>query len=256
MQVVGIDQRALRRRVEEIRRVPDDKLVERCAARDEDRSRSAAAAAGPSCSLPGGRNRAGIAGHHADVERADVDPEFQRVRRDDGADAALAQPLLNLATPLRQVAPSVAADLLARARRSLEIVLQIRRQDLGGQTALRKDDRLQAALEELARDTAGLAQIRAADAQLVIDDRRVDEEEELFAARCAVFGHELERPLDERFSELLRVGNCRGGADECRVRSVVQTDSAQTAQHIRQVAAKDAAVGVELVDDDIAKVLE
>ena len=183
-------------------------------------------------------------------------PELQRVGRDDGADDALAQALLDLAPPLRQVAAAVAANLLARARRSLEVVLQIRRQELGRQPALRKDDRLQAALEELAGDAAGLAQIRPPDAELLADDGRVDEEEELLAARRAILGHQLEWLLDQRFSQLARVGDRRRRADERRIRAVVLADPPQPAQHVGQVAAEDAAIGVELVDDDVAKVLE
>ena len=151
VQVVRIDQRVLGRRVEEVRRVADDELIERRAAGDEHRRRAAAAAAGAAGALPGGGDRARIAGHHADVERADVDPELQRVGRDDGAHAALAQSLLDLAPALRQVAAAIAADLIARARRAVEVVLEIRRQDLGRQPALREDDHLQLALQELAR---------------------------------------------------------------------------------------------------------
>ena len=40
VQVVGIDQRVLRRRVEEVRRIADDELIDRRAARDQHRRRS------------------------------------------------------------------------------------------------------------------------------------------------------------------------------------------------------------------------
>ena len=103
-------------RVEEVRRVADDELVERRAAADQHRRRAAAAAAGAAGALPGRGDRPGIAGHHADVERADVDPELERVGRDHRADAALAQPLLDLAAPLRQVAAAIAADPVLRPR--------------------------------------------------------------------------------------------------------------------------------------------
>ena len=85
----------------------------------------------------------------------------------------------------RQVAAAVAADPLRRRPAPLEVVLQIRRQDLGGQAALREHDELQVSLQELRRDAARLAQIRAADAELMVHDRRIDEHEELLAARRA-----------------------------------------------------------------------
>ena len=185
VQVVRIDERALGRGVEEVRRVADDELIERRAAGHHHRRRPARAAPGAAGALPGGGNRARIAGHHAHVERADVDAELEGVGRDDGADAALAQPLLDLAAPVRQVAAAVSADALGRARRALEVVLQVRREDFGRQPALREHDQLQVAFQELRRDAPRLAQIRPPDAELVVDDRRVDEHEELLAARRA-----------------------------------------------------------------------
>ena len=116
VQVVGIDERPFRRGVEKVRRVADDELIERRAARHHDRGRSARAAPGASGALPRRGNRARIAGHDADVERADVDAELERIGGHDRADAALAQPLLDLAAPVRQVAAAVSADALRRRR--------------------------------------------------------------------------------------------------------------------------------------------
>ena len=168
--------------------IADDELIERRAAGHEHRGRAPAAAAGAPGSLPGRRDRARVTGHHADVERTDVDAELERVRRDDGAHAALAQPLFDLAAALRQIAAAVAANLLRRARRRLEIVLEIRRQDLGRQPALREHDRLQLALQELGGDPPRLAKVRPPDAELRVHDRRVHEEEELLATRRAALG--------------------------------------------------------------------
>ena len=99
-------------------------------------------------------------------------------------------------------------------------------------------------------------EIRAADAELMVDDRRVDEDEELLAARRAALVDELERLLGEPLGELARVGNRRRRAEKDRVRSVVPADAAQPPQHVAQVAAEDAAIGVQLVDDDVAQVFE
>ena len=153
VQVVGIDQRPLRRAIEEIRRVADNELIERRAARDEDGGRPAGAATRASRPLPGGGNRAGIPGHHRHVERADVDAELERVGRHHRADRTLAQALLDLAAPVRQVPATVPANALGRAGVLFEVVLQVRGQDLGGQSALRKHDDLQLALEKLRGDT-------------------------------------------------------------------------------------------------------
>ena len=62
-----------------------DELIQRCAARDEHGGRSSAPTPRPPGPLPRRGNRPRIAGHHADVERPDVDTELQRIGRDDGA---------------------------------------------------------------------------------------------------------------------------------------------------------------------------
>ena len=74
-----------------------DELIERRGRRDEHGAGSAVAAAGAASALPRGRNRAGVARHHAGVERADVDAQFERVGRDHSADAPFAQAALDLA---------------------------------------------------------------------------------------------------------------------------------------------------------------
>ena len=59
-----------------------------------------------------------------------------------------------------------------------------------------------------------------------------------------------------RSASCARVGDRRRRADELRIRSVVPADAPQPAQHVAQVAAEHAAIGVQLVDDDEAQVLE
>src|SRR5207248_710320 len=103
------------------------------------------------------------------------------------------------------VAAAIAPDPLWHPRRVLEIFLQIRRQNLRRQTALREEDQLQIAFEELARDSARLAEIRATDPELMVDDRRVDEHEVLLAARRAALLHQLERTLGESLGEVARI---------------------------------------------------
>ncbi len=256
MQVVGIDQRVLGRRAEEVRRVADDELIDRRAAGHEHRRRSRRAAAGAAGALPGGGDRARIAGHHRHVERADVDAQLERVGRDDRAHLPVAQPALDLAPPVRQVAAAIAADHVGRSRRPVKRILQVGRQDLGRQPALREHDQLQVALEELERDAARFGEIRAADPELRVDDRRVDEQEELLAARRAALVDQLERPPGQPLGQLARIGDRRRRADEDRIRAVVPADALQPPEDVRQMAAEHAAIGVQLVDDDELQVLE
>ena len=116
VQVVGIDERVLGRGVEEERRVPHHELIDRRARRHHHRRRLPGAAAGAAGALPRRGNRAGIAGHHAHVERADVDAELERVGRDHAAHLPGAQALLDLAPAQRQIAAAIAADALRHAR--------------------------------------------------------------------------------------------------------------------------------------------
>jgi hypothetical protein len=148
MKVVRVDERALGRRFEEVRRVADHELIERRAARHHDRGRSAGPAAGAAGALPRGRDGARIAGQHGDVERADVDAELEGIGRHHCTDDAFPQALLDLAAPQRQVAAAVSADSFRPARYAFEIVLQVRRQDFRCQAALSEHDQLQIALEE------------------------------------------------------------------------------------------------------------
>jgi len=117
--------------------------------------------------------------------------------------------LFDLAPALRQIAAPVSANLFVRSRWAAEIVLEIRRQDLGRQAALREHDRLQLALQELGREPARFRQIRPPDAELRVDDRWIHEEKELFTTWCAALRHELEGLLDERLGQLARIGNRR-----------------------------------------------
>ena len=256
LQVVRVDEGVFGRRVEEVRRVAHDELVERRAGRHHDRRRSAGPAAGPAGALPRGRDRAGIARQHRHVERADVDAELEGVGRHDAAHGAVAQPLLDLAPPVRQVAAAVAADHVRLARRALVRVLQVPRQDLRREPALREHDHLQALVQELEGHRPRLRDVRPADAELPVHDRRVHEHEPLLAARRAALLHQLERPLGQALRQLHRVGDRRRRADERRRRPVVLAHAPQPAQHVGQVAAEHAAVRVQLVDDDVAEVLE
>src|SRR5207237_9596421 len=118
-----------------------------------------------------------------------------------------------LAAPVRQVRSTVASDrgrAVAGVRRKLRaILLQVRREKLRGQPALREHDQLEIAPEELGRDAPRFAEIRAADAELMIDDRRIDEHEAFFAARRTALVDELEGLLRETLRKIARVGDRR-----------------------------------------------
>ncbi len=85
-EVVRVDEPALHRAFEDEIRVGGDKLVERVRRGHEDREGGFAAAPGPAELLPEAGQCAGVAGDHARAESADIDAEFEGVRRDHAAD--------------------------------------------------------------------------------------------------------------------------------------------------------------------------
>ena len=65
-----------------------------------------------------------------------------------------------------------------------------------------------------------------------------------------------DRPPDERLRELARVPDRRRAADDDRMAAVVGADPKQPAQDVGDVPTEHAAVRVQLVDDDVAQLLE
>ena len=200
--------------------------------------------------------RARVADEHRRVEAADVDPELERVRRDDAEHRSLAQPALDLAALQREIAAPVAADDALRPRLRLERLLEVRDEHLGREARRREHDRLQALREERERDVARRVERRLADPELAVDDRRVVDREVALAARRAAAVDERHLALGERLGELLRVADRGRGADELGLRAVELAQPPQPAEDVRDVRAVDAAQAVQLVDHHEAQVLE
>ena len=135
-------------------------------------------------------------------------------------------------------------------------VLEIGDQDLGGQAVVGEDQGLQVALDELEGHAARLVDVAAADAELAVDHRRIVEDEELLAARRAVALDQFEGLAGEGLGQFARIGDGGGAADELRLGIVELADAPQAAQQVGEVAAVDAAVVMQLVDHDVAQVLE
>ena len=111
-------------------------------------------------------------------------------------------------------------------------------------------------LDELQRDAPRLGDVAAPDAQLAVHHRRVVEDEKFLAARRAVRVHDAEGRSGEGLGQLARIGDGGRAADEDRLRSVEFADAPQAPQQVRQVAAVDAAIVVQLVDHHVAQILE
>src|SRR6185369_7634285 len=93
--------------------------------------------------LPARGDRAGIAIQDRNVERTDIDAEFERRSRHHTIDAAGAQRALGGATRGWQIAAAVGANALGLARIRIEHVLEVFGQDFDHEPRLREDDRLE-----------------------------------------------------------------------------------------------------------------
>ena len=256
LKVLRVDQTPLGRPFEEVVRVLDHELVDRCRVRHQHRRRGAAAASRPARLLPGGGDGSGVAGDHRDVEAADVDPEFQRVRGDDAEDAPVLDAVLDFPPFLRKVAAAVAADEVAPVGTGFDVLLQVLDEHLGLGPGAGEHDRLQVALEETPGDPARLAHRRAANPEFRVHHRRVVEQEEAFRPGGAAPVHERDRTLGESLRQLPGVRDGGGTENELGGGAVVGAHPPEPPEQIGQVAPEHPAVGVHLVDDDEAQVLE
>ena len=78
----------------------------------------------------------------------------------------------------------------------------------------------------------------------------------LSPVRRAAFGDRRHRPPDQRFGVRLRIADRRRAQDELRRRAVERADPPEPTQHVGDVRAEYAAVGVDFVDHHEAQVLE
>ena len=256
LEIVGIDQPVLGRAAEKVVGVLRHKLIERSTRGHEYRRRGPIAPPRAARALPGGSDGARVGSEHGDVERADVNAELERVRRDHAQQAPLAQIALDGAPLERQVTATIPAYSLRDSGRSRKILPQVSHQDFRGQARIRKDDGLESPAHERPRDAARLVHVRAADAELRVDHRRIVEDEKLFGRGRAVFLDLSHRLSGQPRRELRRIGDGRRGRNELRPGAVKRRDALQPTKHVRQVRAEDAAVGVQLVQYHVAEVFE
>ncbi len=256
VQVVGVEPGLLGRSLEQELRVVDDVLVDRRSRGDQDRDARPVAATRPAELLPRPGDRARVARQDRHVEPADVHAELERVGRHHAEDLAVAQAAFDRPPLGRQVAAAVAADPAARAVALAQRLAQAGQQDLDRHARAAEDDGLAPGPQERQRPALGEGQRGAPGAALRVEDRRVDEDDVALAGRSAVPVHQPYRPADEHLGQLGRVPDGRRAADDDRMAAVVGADAEQPAEDVGDVAAEHAAIGVQLVDHDVAELLE
>ncbi len=165
---------------------------------------------------------------------------------------------LDLAPLLGGVAAAVGRD----PRRQLRLAARLQRfagealDQLDPAAALEEADRPHAVGDQLGEQVRGLAQGRAPRPGRLVDQRRVPHRDLAPGAGGAVVVDQLERRSDQLLGQPDRVGDRRRGEQEARLGAVGPRDPPQPPQHVGDVGAEDAAVGVGLVDDDPAEVGE
>ena len=142
------------------------------------------------------------------------------------------------------------------ARLVLDALLDRGQHHLGGEPALAEHDGGDLLLQKARGELGRLAEIGRADAELRIHHRRVVDHEGLLAGGRAALVQLDHRLAGEPLGQIPRVGDGGGGHDELRRGPVVPADALEPPQHVGQVAAEDAAVGVQLVDHHVLEVLE
>ncbi len=112
---------------------------------------------------------------------------------------------------------------------------------------------------EIGRQHHRLLHVAGADAQLLIDHRRVEEEKTPIAARGAALADEVDVVLGnavEARGMLTGVADRGRGAEDPGVGPVKARDAHEAPQHVGHVRPEDAAIRVDLVDHDVAQVLQ
>ncbi len=246
-----VEDRRLDPPAEQRLRLAHEVLVERVLARDQ-HGEPVPAAAGAAPLLAQAGDRAGEAGRDHAVEQADVDPELERVGGRDAEQLARGEPPLDLAPLTRRVPGAVGGEpvaVLAAEPVDGEAVDQLRRL-----AALGEAERPQPARDELGHQPRRLAERARADAELLVEERRVPERDRPLGARRCVVPDHGHVEAEQRPRELARVRDRRRGEQELRVGAVDPRDPAQAAEDVPDVRAEDAAVDVRLVDDDVGEV--
>jgi len=124
------------------------------------------------------------------------------------------------------------------------------------QARIGEDHGLQVVFQKLLGDAGRFVDIAAADAEGAIHYRRIVEDESFFSGRSAVGGLDFDLGFEEARGEFAGIGDGCGAADKLWISAVETGDAAEAAEDIAEMAAENAAVGVEFIEDDVAEIFE
>ncbi len=251
-----VHHRGLGRTVEQFAGVPGVPLVELVVAGDQHRGGAAGAPARAADLLAHRRERAGEAVEHHGVERTDVDAQLQRARGDDAAERPVGEPGLERAPLVGEVARAVRGDVGYRPAGRGDCGDHracLRGHELRAAPAAGERERLVPLLHETREQHGGLDVGRRARTTVLVEQRSLPHREAALGARRAVVAHCLDRQPAQRGRERGGVADRRAGETERGRRAVIRAEPPQPPQHVRDVAAEQAAQRVQLVDHHIAE---
>ena len=244
-----VEDRRLDRSVEELIRVATEVLVEPVRPGHVDRQ-ATAFPAGPAPHLPEAGDRPGEVDADRRVEVAHVYPQLERVGCGDPEQLAGREAGLDVPPLGRGVAGAVRCDPLGQVGPAL------RHEPLGGEladqfdapAALHEADRPYLEGDEVGQQVGGLGDRRTPCARCLVDQRWVPDHDLPFGGGRPTFGYLAEVLSDQPLGEFDRIGDRRRGEQEAGCRTVCCADPPEPPDHVRDVRAEDAAVGVGLVD--------
>ncbi len=254
-----VEDRRLDRAFEEVVGVAGEELVKRVVAGDV-HGESAPPAPGAPPHLAQARDRAGEGHDDGRIERTDVDPQLERVGRDHRAQLAADQSRLDLAPLRRRVAGAIGHHQLTELAGAdpLQLVARDPRQQLDAPCASGRSRSCEHRPRPArASSSAPSRERRAAHAEHLVGQRRIpDRDPPPRRGRAVALDQRHVVETGQPLRELDRVGDRRRGEQDPGLGSVRGSDPAQPPQHVGDVGAEHAAVGVGLVDDDHGEVRE
>ena len=248
-----VDQRRLRRPLEQRLGLVHEELVEPVLARDE-HGEPRLPTAGTSPLLAERRNGAREAHGDRAVERADVDAELQRVRRGHPEQLALDEPPLDLPPLLGRVPRAVRRE--PACGRAVETVAREAVDELRRLPALREADRLPSLADEAGQEPGCVRERAGTRAELLVEQLGVPEHDLPVGPRRRVDVDDPDVEPGQARGEVAGVRDRRRREDEHGLGAVGERESAQPAKDVRDVRPEDAAVHVGLVDHDDPQVVE
>ena len=236
--VAGVDDQSLAGPFEELDGMIEEVLVEGVRQGHDRGQGLATTPPGAPRALPGGHDAARVTDQNGGVEPADVDAHFECRGRDHTVELTREQPSLDVPAFFRQEARAIGSDATSEPR---VLPAQPGVQQLGDAPGLGEDDRLLASLEQPHEQSQG----GRVGARLRTEERDVTP-----GPGRSAFRDDRKRRTDQFLGELAGVFRRGRGRDDRGSRALGSGEAQQAAQHVVEVAAEDAAVDVELVDDD------